>query len=111
MSQQKPHWNKGNQFWKARAKHGANKKFTPATLLKVSLEYIEWVQDNPLYSTEVVKYKGDAELVDATDRSAFVNYLVTGRPTKVLDEAALMELAADFGRYLGYLATKVSKEV
>jgi len=54
---------------------------------------------------------GEAELVDATDRAAFVDYLVTGQPTKMLDEKALMELAADFGRYLGYLATTAGKEV
>lgn len=53
----------------------------------------------------------EAELVDAADRAAFVEYLVTGEPTRALDEGELMARAAAFGRYLGHRATQAEKEV
>jgi CRISPR-associated RAMP protein (TIGR02581 family) len=53
----------------------------------------------------------EAELVDADDPVAFAAYLATGRPTHTLDEEAQMALAADFGRYLGHLASTTGEEV
>ena len=48
---------KGNQFWKARAKHGRDKIFkTPDALWKAACEYFEWVDDNPL--EEAIVYQG-----------------------------------------------------
>ena len=39
----------GNQFWKARSKHGRNKIFsTPEILWEAACEYFQWVDDNPL---------------------------------------------------------------
>jgi CRISPR-associated RAMP protein (TIGR02581 family) len=52
----------------------------------------------------------EAELVDAADRAAFVEYLVTGEPTRALDEETLMARAAAFGRYLGHRATQASEK-
>ena len=40
---------KGNQFWKARAKHGRAKIFSsPVKLWTGACEYFEWAEDNPL---------------------------------------------------------------
>lgn len=51
---------KGNQFWKARAKHGRDKIFkTPDALWKAACEYFEWVDDNPL--EEAIVYQGKVE--------------------------------------------------
>lgn len=40
---------KGNQFWKARSKHGRDKIFkTPDIMLEAAFGYFKWVEDNPL---------------------------------------------------------------
>jgi len=40
---------KGNQFWKARSKHGRDKIFsTPETMLEAAFDYFVWCEDNPL---------------------------------------------------------------
>lgn len=50
---------KGNQFWKARAKHGRDKLFASAELLWESCcEYFQWVEDNPLWEGKVAQYQG-----------------------------------------------------
>lgn len=50
---------KGNQFWKARAKHGRDKLFASAELLLESChEYFEWVEANPLWEYKVTQYQG-----------------------------------------------------
>lgn len=55
----------GNEYWKLRSKDGRDKIFeTPEQLLESCNEYFEWVQDNPLKSSEVVKYKYYAELIE-----------------------------------------------
>lgn len=55
----------GNQYWMLRSKDGRDKIFeTPEHLLDACNEYFEWVQDNPLKSSEVVKYKDYAELIE-----------------------------------------------
>lgn len=50
---------KGNQFWKARSKHGRDKIFTdPDKLWEAACEYFQWVEDNPLWECKVAQYQG-----------------------------------------------------
>lgn len=52
---------KGNKFWQARSSHGVKPKFDKAEdLWGACLEYFQWVEDNPLQSTELVKFQGSA---------------------------------------------------
>ena len=52
---------KGNQFWKARAKHGRDKIFkTPQQLWEAACEYFEWVEENPLYEGKPFAFQGDS---------------------------------------------------
>jgi hypothetical protein len=47
----------GNQFWKARAKHGRSKIFSsPKQLWDAACEYFQWVSDNPL--GKAIVYQG-----------------------------------------------------
>lgn len=49
----------GNQFWKARSKHGRNRLFASAELLwEACCEYFQWVEDNPLYEMKPFAYQG-----------------------------------------------------
>ena len=49
---------KGNQFWKARSKHGRKKIFeTPDLMLEAAFDYFQWVEDNPL--TKAIIYQGE----------------------------------------------------
>lgn len=49
----------GNQFWKARSKHGRDKIFASAALLwEACEEYFQWVEDNPLWSSKTVQFQG-----------------------------------------------------
>ncbi len=51
---------KGNQFWKARAKHGRDKLFSdPETLWEACVEYFEWVEANPLKEAKAFAYQGE----------------------------------------------------
>lgn len=55
------------QFWKLRAKHGRDKIFGDADLLRREAEaYFEWCDSHPLYRAELVKYQGAAEEVGVT---------------------------------------------
>jgi len=55
----------GNEYWKLRSKDGRDKIFeTPEQLLEACNDYFEWVQNNPLKSSEIVKYKDYAELME-----------------------------------------------
>lgn len=48
---------KGNQFWKARAKHGREKIFSDSeSLWAACCEYFDWVDENPL--EEAIVYQG-----------------------------------------------------
>jgi len=50
---------KGNQFWKARTKHGRDKLFASADLLwEACQEYFQWVEDNPLWEMKSYMYQG-----------------------------------------------------
>lgn len=49
----------GNQFWKARAKHGRDKIFsTPEFLWAACVEYFQWVEDNPLLEQKIFHTNG-----------------------------------------------------
>lgn len=51
----------GNQFWKARTKHGRDKLFaSPEILWDACCEYFEWVDANPLYEDKLVTFQGEA---------------------------------------------------
>jgi hypothetical protein len=50
---------KGNQFWKARSKHGRDKLFaSPWVLWEACCEYFQWNQDNPLFEVKAFAYQG-----------------------------------------------------
>jgi len=50
---------KGNQFWKARTKHGRDKLFSSADALwDACKEYFQWVEDNPLYEMKAFSFHG-----------------------------------------------------
>jgi hypothetical protein len=53
------HGNTGNQFWKARSKHGRDKIFaTPGALRDAAEEYFEWIEQNPLREEKIFQYQG-----------------------------------------------------
>lgn len=50
----------GNQFWKARAKHGRDKIFSNSDMLwDAACEYFQWVEDNPLKEYKVQLHQGE----------------------------------------------------
>lgn len=50
----------GNQFWKARTKHGRDKLFASADALwEACCEYFQWVEDHPLWEMKVAQYQGE----------------------------------------------------
>lgn len=56
---------KGNEFWKARTKHGRDKLFTNKDILREACqEYFQWCEDHPLMTSEVIKFQGKATLTD-----------------------------------------------
>ncbi|WP_084398294.1 DNA-packaging protein [Henriciella aquimarina] len=51
----------GNRFWEARSSHGRKPIFeSPDDLWGACVEYFEWVEENPLYGVDVVKFEGSA---------------------------------------------------
>lgn len=49
----------GNQFWKARTKHGRDKIFASADALwEACCEYFQWVDENPLMEMKPFAYQG-----------------------------------------------------
>jgi len=50
---------KGNQFWRARTKHGRDKIFqTSDQLWQCCVEYFDWIEDNPLQSAKAFSSDG-----------------------------------------------------
>jgi len=50
----------GNQFWKARSKHGRDRLFASSELLwEACCEYFQWVEDNPLFEMKPFAYQGE----------------------------------------------------
>lgn len=55
----------GNQAWRARSSHGRKPKFASADELESAcFEYLQWAEDNPLITIELVKYQGEAQRVE-----------------------------------------------
>lgn len=55
----------GNRFWEARSSHGRKPIFkNPEQLEEACKEYFDWVENNPLYAAEVVKFQGQATLTN-----------------------------------------------
>lgn len=51
----------GNKFWKLRTKHGREKIFSDAEVLREeAFKYFDWCDRHPLERMELVKYKGSA---------------------------------------------------
>lgn len=51
---------KGNQFWKARSKHGRDKIFSSSIALwEACCEYFQWVEENPLWETKSYQFQGE----------------------------------------------------
>lgn len=77
----------GNHAWKARSSHGRKPLFTdPDVLLAACVEYLEWVDDNPLYAVELVKFQGEAKQVQVPKMRAMTivglcNFLDINRST------------------------------
>jgi len=77
----------GNDAWQARSTHGRKPKFDNAETLEAAcLQYFKWVEDNPLMTVELVKYQGDAKLVQvprmrATTIVGLCNFLDIDRST------------------------------
>lgn len=62
----------GNQFWKARAKHGRDKLFeTPELLWDAACEYFQWCDENPLYECKAFAFQGDVTLQDMPKLRAY----------------------------------------
>ena len=55
---------KGNTYWKIRTKHGRGTIYTPETLLEKFNEYMDWINENPLYESKAFPYKGDVQIVN-----------------------------------------------
>lgn len=65
---------KGNQFWKARAKHGRNKIFnSPKQLWDAACEYFQWVEDNPLMESKLVSFQGVSTIEELPLMRAMTN--------------------------------------
>ena len=56
---------KGNRFWEARSSSGRKPIFSnPNDLWEMAQEYFEWVEKNPLMDSELVKFQGEAKVVE-----------------------------------------------
>ncbi len=50
---------KGNRFWEVRSSHGRKPIFnSPDQLWSACVQYFEWVEDNPLWSSKTVQFQG-----------------------------------------------------
>ena len=50
----------GNQFWKARTKHGRDRLFASSEALwEACCEYFEWVEAHPLWESKLFSYQGE----------------------------------------------------
>lgn len=59
---------KGNQFWKARAKHGRDKIFSSSEMLwDACVEYFQWVEDNPIVEEKVFHASGIVTRADVSN--------------------------------------------
>ena len=78
---------KGNEFWKARAKHGRDKILgDPEVLWEECQGYFEWVRDNPLMEARPFAYQGEVTMANVPRMRAMTLeglclYLGMGRQT------------------------------
>ncbi len=50
---------KGNRFWEVRSSHGRKPIFeSPDQLWDAAVEYFNWVEENPLWSSKTVQFQG-----------------------------------------------------
>ena len=49
---------KGNKYWEFRDKHGRDKKYTPDDLWSEFVQYMSWLEDNPLYEARPFSFQG-----------------------------------------------------
>lgn len=62
----------GNQFWKRRKSHGRPPLFsTPDQLWAVCCDYFEWAEENPLYESRLVTYRGEPQIVQVPKHRPF----------------------------------------
>lgn len=53
----------GNTFWKYRKGATNPGKYTPTELLEKFHEWLQWVDDNPFYESQIVRYKDFHEVI------------------------------------------------
>lgn len=59
----------GNKEWLKRTRSGIKPKYeTPEALLEKCIEYLEWVEDNPIMIAEAVKHQGIGTLMEVPVR-------------------------------------------
>lgn len=52
----------GNRFWEARSRHGRAPIFaSPEQLWEAATDYFQWVEDNPLWEDQLIKFQGEAK--------------------------------------------------
>lgn len=101
---------KGNQFWKARTKHGRDKIFkTPDILWDACCEYFDWAYENPL--EKAIVYQGELSaktepLMRAMTISGLCIFLDTHSEYFTQFETAL-DLKTDEGKAFSRVTKKV----
>jgi len=56
---------KGNRFWEMRSTHGRSPIFKSADeLWDAACQYFEWTEDNPIITSELVKFHGEASVAE-----------------------------------------------
>lgn len=55
---------KGNEHWKKRARHGRPTKLTPDELMSEFMNYIKWIEENPLCETKPMVVDKMVEMVE-----------------------------------------------
>lgn len=66
----------GNQFWKARSRHGVKPKFEEGPegarkLLEACEDYFEWCEENPLWEGKLVSFEGCSSVEPVPKTRAF----------------------------------------
>jgi hypothetical protein len=67
---------RGNEFWKQRSRHGAKPTFPPGAkgaskLLEACEDYFEWAVKNPLKEARLVSFEGDSTIEEVPKLQAF----------------------------------------
>lgn len=55
---------KGNEYWKKRTRHGRESQWYPETIRVAAEEFMQWCQDNPIPEEKVFQHQG--QIVRAT---------------------------------------------